>query len=815
MKKKLQPYLFLVIFFGAILLIFRFSSTFVDDRLASPDIYLSHVINQNQLKVKTTRGFYDIAFINNHIAEVSFYNDALPRVDTSYAVVQNRDDRPISFSEQADFLSFHNDDFEVGIQKQPFNIFFIQAGDTLLRQAGGFFDYDTLKGFNFQIKPDENIYGAGFRTTPGNRRNQHFELYNQPQYGYSLDAPNLNFSVPFVLSNAGYGLLFDNVQKGILDIDVMRQNRMTFGSIGGRMAYYVVGGTNSDSILSRYAQLTGLQPMPPRWALGNIQSRFGYKTQAEAEEVVDKMLEADFPLDALVIDLYWFGEGVHDSFYMGDLEWYRKNWPSPAEMIAQFKKKNVKTILITEPFILKKSKYYDTLSQAGLLGKNSAGDSYELTDFWFGPGGLFDIFKPEMQDWFWEKYQAQAEIGVAGWWGDLGEPEVHPEDMIHANGSAPEVHNIYGHYWHKMLWERYAQHYPDVRLFNLNRSGFAGSQRYAIFPWSGDVSRSWAGLQAQPLAVSGMTLSGFSYMHSDLGGFAGGAKDEELYLRWLQYGTFNPVFRVHGDSKAPVEPYLYSPEAQKILRRFINLRYQMLPYNYTLAWQNASKGLPITRPLFFDESDNKELANIDDTYLWGPNILVAPILEKGQKQRKIFLPDGLWYDFFTDEKVQGGQWIEKEVHLETIPVFARGGSFIPMIDPIANTENYSSKKLIIHYYLDDDNGEATFTMYEDDGKTKDAVAKNLYEFLHFKARNFEDMILISLERDIKGKYEGMPANRDIELVIHGMEQRPASVQIGKPPKKATPNFIYDDATGVMKIKLDWDTPKIRVQIEMR
>ncbi|MCF8364660.1 MAG: DUF5110 domain-containing protein [Bacteroidales bacterium] len=814
MTKKLQPYLFLLIFFVAILLIFRYSGTFVEGSLGSPEIYISHSINNNSLTVKTANGFYDIGFLNDDIAEVNFYNDSVPKIDTSFAVILHADKHPISISNHTNHLSFFRNNFEILIGKKPFRISFIKDGDTLLNQRFGYFDHDTLQGFKFDLTSNEKIYGAGFRTTPTNRRGQRLNLYNQPRYGYSVNAPDLNFSVPFVLSSKGYGLLFDNPQKGLLDIDSTQQNVMEFSSIGGKMAYYVVAGNNYDSILYNYGKLTGFQPMPPRWVLGNIQSRFGYESREEAENVVDEMLKAGFPLDALVIDLYWFGEGVHDSFYMGNLEWYKKNWLSPEDMISRFKKNNVKTVLITEPFILKESKYFDTLSNAGMLGKNADGSTYVIEEFWFGPGGLFDIFQPKMQGWFWKKYKAQIDIGVAGWWGDLGEPETHPAEMFHSIGKAEQVHNIYGHYWHKMLWDRYAEEYPDVRLFNLNRSGFAGSQRYSIFPWSGDVSRSWQGLQAQPTAVMGMTLSGFSYMHSDLGGFAGGEKDEEMYVRWLQYGTFNPVFRVHGDFRVPVEPYQYSPKAQEILKKFINLRYQMLPYNYTLAWQNTTRGTPLTRPLFFVEPNNEEISGIDNTYLWGQNILVAPVLEKGRTTRKIYLPEGTWYDLFTDEKYKGGRWIEMPVTIESIPVFARGGSFIPMSEAIQNTEEYSSENLIIHYYLDADAEKSEFTMYEDDGKTNDAIKKGMFELLIFKAARFGDLHVFSFSRDIQGAYEGRPQQRNIELVMHGIENPPAFVMLGDKkinvvnsvysfPKIHANSANFDSIENLLTIRFEW------------
>jgi len=822
--KKLQPYIFLLIFFTAIVMIFKYSETFVEGTLGSGEIYRSHKIVDNRLTVITSLGNYEIGFLNSHIAEVNFFNENSPKIDSSHAVILRRDKYPISFTDSPNKLAFARNDFQVLVSKEPFKLSFVNYQDTILMAQNGIFQNDTLLGFRFLLNETEKIYGAGFRTTPSNRRNQRFELYNHAEYGYTLDAPNLNFSVPFVISSKGWGLLFDNAQKGFLDIDITQKNIMEFSSMGGRMAYYVIACQNYDSLLFQYSKLTGFQPMPPRWALGNLQSRFGYESQAQAEEIVGKMQDEKFPMDALIIDLYWFGEGVHDSFYMGNLEWYKKNWPDPEVMIRRFDDRGIKTILITEPFVLPESKYFEMLGREGLLGKNKNGSTYILEDFWFGQGGLFDIFEPGMQDWFWEKYKLQIDRGVAGWWGDLGEPETHPADMIHSIGTAEEVHNIYGHYWHKMLWDKYNENYPNVRLFNLNHSGFAGSQRYSIYPWSGDVSRSWRGFQAQPRAVLGMTLSGFSYMHSDLGGFAGGEKDEELYTRWLQYGTFNPVFRIHGDSKAPVEPLFYSDSVKEVLREFINLRYRMLPYNYTLAWLNATQGTPLTRPLFFEEPGNPEVAEIDDTYLWGQNLLVAPIFEQGQITRKLYMPQGNWFDFFTDEKYTGGKWIEKNVVFDQIPVFVRGGAFIPMIEPIQNTTEYSSENLILHYYFDTSVKESEFTMYEDDGITKDAYLKKIYELLHFGSGTFDGLLMFSFGREKYLNYSGMPEYRNIKLVVHGFDYNPDVIIAGKKlinitksktsfEKARPPVAYYDEKLKKLMIRFTWKKDEMMLQVQ--
>jgi len=248
----------------------------------------------------------------------------------------------------------------------------------------------------------------------------------------------------------------------------------------------------------------------------------------------------------------------------------------------------------------------------------------------------------------------------------------------------------------------------------------------------------------------------------------------------------------------------------------------MLPYNYTLAWLNSSKGEPITRPLFFEEPNNPEVVGMDDTYLWGPSLLVAPILEKGQKSRKIYLPKGNWYDFFTDEKIEGNRWIEKPVALENIPVFARGGSIIPIIEPIPNTEKYSSENLILHYYFDEAVKQSGFTMYEDDGKTKDAYEKGLFELLDFKANSLDDLLIFSFNREKHTAYPGMPDTRTIELVIHNINSLPAKVLVDDKEVKISQGnshqkldrtaASYNSDGKILRIKFGWLADKTSVQV---
>ncbi|MBK9734194.1 MAG: DUF5110 domain-containing protein [Saprospiraceae bacterium] len=406
-----------------------------------------------------------------------------------------------------------------------------------------------------------------------------------------------------------------------------------------------------------------------------------------------------------------------------------------------------------------------------------------MTDFYFGLGGLLDIFRKDTQKWFWSKHDEQNQIGVDAWWGDLGEPEKHPlgifhnlRDMGHSRlFRSDEVHNLYGHTWTKMLFENYALQYPDVRLFSLNRSGFAGSQRFNIIPWSGDVSRSWSGFQAQPLIMLGMSMSGIQYIHADAGGFAGGEGDYELYVRWLQFAAFTPIFRPHGtalfetDPKAysfPSEPALMPEPYKSIVRKVIQMRYKLLPYNYTLTYRQAQFGDALVSPLYYNFPDDKTIENIEDQFMWGENIMVAPILYKNQQERKVILPQGFWYrvdNSFNCSKALSGELNEK-IGLEDVLLYVKAGSFIPLIDKEGKTsEDYTTDSLTIHYYYGEK--KSNYTLYDDNGLSKTSLEKNNYELISFHASPKKFGLDINVTTN-RGKYPEKPTFRIFNFVIH-------------------------------------------------
>lgn len=612
---------------------------------------------------------------------------------------------------------------------QSDNTIILERGNTVAITADTF--AGGYNGFTIKLTEGEKIFGGGERALPLDRRGYKFPLYNNPWYGYSNGADALNFSVPFFTSSNGYGLFFDNASKGYADIGKTDSSVFEAGFSSGELNVYVIFGKDYKEILSSYYKLTGTQPLPPRWALGNFMSRFGYTSEAQTKEIAGKMKQENIPFDAIIFDLFWFGDSIKRT--MGNLDWVNKTaWPDPKKMIRDFKKQNINTVLIAEPFVLENTKQYNFAKKYFTV--DSAGKPFQLTDFYFGYGGLLDIFRKDAGNWIWNNhYKKQIANGVNAWWTDLGEPEKHPSSMMHnvkglgvnRKMGADEVHNIYGHYWNKMLFENYAKEFPNERLFHLNRSGFAGSQRYSIFPWSGDVSRSWSGLQAQIPLMLGMSMSGIPYIHADAGGFAGGEGDNELYVRWLQFAVFTPIFRPHGtalfekDTAAysfPSEPALIDTAYREYAKSAVRLRYSMLPYNYTLAYKQTSKGEPLVAPLYYYYPKDTAAVNVNDEFMWGENILVAPVLEKGAAERKVYLPEGKWYNFDLHEGsvYNGNNWIKQRLTLFRIPIYVKEGSFIP--GNYINPSEYGKGSPDILYYPSEQISNGT--LYQDDGSSK-------------------------------------------------------------------------------------------------
>ena len=758
------------------------------------------------VEVKTNDGVYRFQPYGNEIIETSFIPTGETFNSSSHAVVLKPEKVKMEIVETSGLTEIQLLDISIKIAHSPFQIFYYYEGNLLTSEKNGYSKNDEYEVLDFNLTDNEVLMGGGARVLGMNRRGNRLQLYNRAHYGYETHSELMNFTIPLVYSSKMYAIHFDNAPIGYLDLDSKKDNTLAYETISGRKTYQIIAGDDWKELIENYVSLTGFQPLIPRWALGNFSSRFGYHSQKETIETIAKFQKEEIPVDAIILDLYWFGKEMKGT--MGNFEFEKDSFPDPKKMISDLKEKGVKTILITEPFVLTTSKKWNDAVENDILGKTSEGKPYSY-DFYFGNTGIIDIFNPKGNKWFWNIYKDLKSYGVAGWWGDLGEPEVHPSDLLHHTGTADEVHNIYGHEWAKLIAKGYEKEFPNERPFILMRAGYSGSQHYGMIPWSGDVNRTWGGLKPQMEISLQMGMQGLGYMHSDLGGFAGANLDDELYTRWLQYGVFQPIYRPHAQEDVPSEPIFREQNTKELAKKSIELRYSLLPYNYNLAFENNQKGTPLMRPLFFEEG-NERLMEVDKTYLWGDSFLVSPVISEGIKTQKVVFPKGAnWFNFYTNEKVVGGQTLTVDLVEESIPTYVRGGAFVPVIQPIQNTSTYNLNTFDLHFYYDETVAKSEYELYNDDGETKNAFEKGMYEILEFEAEQEKRWFELDFEAEIGEEYQA--STKQINLIIHNVSKFPKKVKIGK---KSLQNGGYSSKNKTLVIPMTWNTSKdIEIKIK--
>jgi oligosaccharide 4-alpha-D-glucosyltransferase len=773
--------------------------------------------------VSVSDGTYHISFYNDDILETSFVpkNEAFSTLSHAIAItplVTNPSKVKVNNEKE---LQIETGNLKVIITKSPFQITYYHHNTIIVSEKLGYFKkkhepLDNVKGniiadstevIQLNIEPSEVLFGGGARAMEMNRRGHKLALFNRAHYGYETHSELMNFCIPMVISSKKYAIHFDNPSIGYLDLDSKKNNTLEYETLSGRKTYQLIAGDSWETVMKNYTFLTGRQPLPPRWIFGNFASRFGYRDQEATEKTVRQFQENHIALDAIILDLYWFGKTIKGT--MGNLDWDQQNFPEPYKMLSDFNKKNIKTILVTEPFILTTSSKWEDAVAKEVVMKDHLGQP-ATWDFYFGNTGLIDIFKPKAREWFWSIYKNLAQQGVGGVWGDLGEPEVLPNHVYSVAGKADKIHNIYGHNWAKLIFEGYSKDFPNQRPFILMRAGYSGSQKYGMLPWSGDVNRTWGGLKSQMGISLQMGMQGIAYMHSDLGGFAGEYYDNELYLRWLQYGVFQPIFRPHAQEEIASEVAKKDIITREKARKAVELRYQMLPYNYTLAYKNTTTGMPLMQPLFFEESNNEALLNEKESYLWGRDFLIKPITNAGVTTTTVYFPkSGNWFDFYSGKKYKAGTTETVAVTELSIPTFVRGSVFYPMIKPIQNTEEYNNIDLDLHLYYEGKQVENR-EFYFDKGNDPNALSTpKSFEILSCRAEVIKKNVTIYLESHTTSE----------ELLSHGKMGTIHLYHFVSPPKSVSINgthvaYLYNKKTKTLQFDYRHINHKTKINIAL-
>jgi alpha-D-xyloside xylohydrolase len=552
------------------------------------------------------------------------------------------------------------------------------------------------------IHHDEHFYGFGEKFSTLDKRGQAINLWHANATGNTWPASYKN--VPFFLSSQGYGLYVNSAFPIKYHMGDLHHTHYSVHLQDDTLDLYYIHGPRYADIIARYCDITGRPALPPLWSFGLWMSRMSYREQAEVEAVADGMRAHDIPGDVIHIDTDWF-----KTPWVNDLTFSSERFPDPAGMVRRLREQGFRVTLWQIPYIATESSFYAEGLANGYFAKQADGTPWFIDGF-FGRTAVIDYSNPAAVAWMQDKLQPLFDMGIAAIKTDFGEGA--PPEALYHGYSGLEMHNLYPLLYNQAFWEKTKQATGDGIVWG--RSVYAGSQRYPV-QWGGDPAALWEDLGNLWHGGLGLGLCGFPFWSVDIGGF-GGTPTPTLYIRWAEAGLFVSHPRAHGPIHR--EPWAFGEQAVEIFRRYARLRYRLMPYVWSTAHHSVETCLPIQRPLLLDWQDDPTVAGIDDQWLFGEALMVAPIVDEGS-QRKVYLPQGVWYDYHTGApwyNWDGGRWITVDAPLDHLPLYARGGSIIPLCDdaPHTGAQDWSHLTLDIFWTT----GDFSFRLHDRDGRPR-------------------------------------------------------------------------------------------------
>ena len=693
---------------------------------------------------------------NHIILELTVLRDSMLRFryatrrkfedDFSYAISEERNSgyNHLEVTDEADFYIVTTDELVCKIEKASLQTKIYNKDGELINEDELGFHYEENYQFGGNIvkmskktQLKEAFYALGDKPMQANLRGKRVENWVTDQYAFGKDQDPIYKSVPFYIglhhSNA-YGIFFDNTFKSYFDFCHERHNVTSFWAHGGEMNYYFFYGPDMKEVVSMYTDLTGKAELPPLWSLGYHQSKWSYYPESEFRGVAKKFRELQIPCDAIYLDIDYM-EGFRC------FTWNKEYFPDPKKMISDLAEDGFKTIVIIDPGIKVDPEYwiYNEALEKDYFCKRADGPLM-FGKVWPGECNFPDFTNPEVRKWWSNLFKGLiAEDGVKGVWNDMNEPAVmevpnktFPDDVRHDYddhpGSHRKAHNVYGTQMMRATFNGVKKYAYPKRPFVITRSAYSGAQRYGC-TWTGDNVASWEHLWLANIQIQRLCLSGMSFAGTDIGGFAE-QPTGELYMRWIQLGAFHPFFRTHSSGDhGDQEPWSFDEEVVDVTRKFIEIRYQLLPYLYSAFYKYCEDGIPIIEPLYFYDQEDPQTHFRTDEFIFGNHILVCPILEANAKGRRMYIPRGKWYNFWTGEVSYGGkeQWVDADIN--SMPIFVQAGAIIPRypIQQYVGEKKIEELKLDVYYK----SGIEDSILYED--------AEDGYEYKKgkYSLRNFK------------------------------------------------------------------------------
>ena len=738
--------------FGAILIAAGLSAS------AATDLEIQR--QSDGILLTTPSGALRLQVWSEQIIRVTFApENKLPK-EKSYSVIAKPAKTKWQLSETPDAVILETSSVQARVKKTTGAVeFFDLKGRPILLEAdnGREFAPTTVTNLNgtsvqqkFVLSPDERIYGLG----------QHQAgVWNYRGTMVHLQQKNMEVGLPVLVSSKGYGLLWDN--PAVTDVDVGKGDGGILAwtsEVGGAVDYYFMFGPSADGVIRDYRELTGGAPLMPKWLWGFWQCKERYQTQAEMTNIVAEYRKLGVPLDGIIQDWqYWTNGG------WGSHQFDPARYSNPAEMVEDLHGMNAHVLISIWPKFDLGTKNFNELEKAGAFYSPVIPSVYPK-----GQQKWYDPFSAKARKIYWAQVSKNLfSLGFDGWWLDASEAEFSGKwgefrDFKTADGPGAQVYNAYPLLHTTGIYQGQRAQTDQKRVVILTRSAYAGQQKNAAITWSGDIRGNWTVFARQIPAGLNFSISGIPYWNTDIGGFFSGKPTDknyqELFTRWFQFGAFNPMFRVHG-SQVNKEIWRWDEPTQKILADYIRLRYRLLPYIYSTSWQVTSNGGTMLRPLMMDFGDDTNALDVGDQFLFGPEIMVSPIIRSNAVTRSVYLPgQGDWYDFWTGKRVAGGQRIEAASPIETLPLFIPAGSILPLGPVVHYVSEKPADPIELRVYR---GADGAFTLYEDQGDGYN-YEKGAFATIPLTWNELSGMLTIGARN---GKFAGMLQERTFRVVF--------------------------------------------------
>ena len=684
------------------------------------------------------------------------------------------------FKETAETVEIETEKMRISLQKNPCCI---QCFD----KEGRPFCQDTEMGMGWRmgavsawkrIEADEHFYGFGERTGFLDKLAEVKTNWAIDSLDFGALTDEMYQAIPVFIAlrpSVCYGIFFNTTFWSQFDIGAEQPGVLQMETRGGELDYYIIYGAEIAEILHTYTQLTGRMPLPPKWALGYHQCRWSYESETEVRKLAQEFRKRQIPCDVIHLDIdYMRGYRV--------FTWSPKRFPDPVKLIGDLKQNGFKTVTIIDPGVK-----YETEADYHVFDEGIKNDYFvrkadgQLFHGYVWPDkAVFpDFMRSNVQKWWGDLQKSLTDIGVAGIWNDMNEPALDdrpfgdpgnkiwfpidaPQGDISDRATHLETHNLYGLSMAKACYEGLQKHRSNQRSFVLTRSGFAGIQRWSSV-WMGDNQSLWEYLETSLPMLCNMGLSGVAFVGCDIGGFAGNAT-AELFARWMQVGMLYPFMRGHSAlNTSRHEPWVFGERVEKICREYINLRYQLLPYIYTLFWEAATTGAPILRPLLYHFPNDPKTYTIYDQVLLGSSLMAAPIYRPGIEHRAVYLPAGIWYDWWSGDRYEGPITILAHAPLEKMPLYVRAGAIIAIGPIMQYTDERPLDRLTLRIWP----GNGEFTLYEDDGNSFEYKTGG-WSTTTYRVKPEKENIIVEI-----GARQGQfsPASREVIVEVVGMGER--------------------------------------------